>query len=479
MKLRLQKAAWSANVVTKTLRARALATSAKANWGERGSAFPNGVSSWNGNGLSWDVQRFLEEVGTDGREARYWLKVFQHRDANPEQPFAVFQVSSSIFKRPHMLNSLASSLAFLQRSGLSFILVHGGNGGCIARSKLSDQTMQLSDVLESQGAKTRPFFNCSGIIKANRDEVGRSYELNTDLLTWSLSSGYIPIVSSLAETDDGKIVHICPFRTADEIAVHYKPLKVMYLNTKGGLLNEKGRVIEAVKLSAENDEASSFPWHDNETHERIRSIKGLLDKLPFTSSVVIASANTVIKELFTHKGSGTIFKKREALHVHKSLGSIDTTRLTNLIEKTFGRKLASSYFPEINQKLIAAYITESYSAAALITNENVEGVPYLDKFAVSLQNQGLGSGETIWERIRDDFPRLFWRSRDDNRINPWYFTRSEGSWTNRAYTVFWYGVNQPKISHEIINFAISKPSSFEDKGFDDTGNDETYLRKRS
>ena len=116
------------------------------------------------------------------------------------------------------------------------------------------------------------------------------------------SSGYIPIVSSLAETDDGKIVHICPFRTADEIAVHYKPLKVMYLNTKGGLLNEKGRVIEAVKLSAENDDATSFPWHDNETHERIGSIKCLLDKLPFTSSVVIASANTVIKELFTHKG---------------------------------------------------------------------------------------------------------------------------------------------------------------------------------
>ena len=66
-------------------------------------------------------------------------------------------------------------------------------------------------------------------------------------------------------------------------------------------------------------------------------------------------------------------------------------------------------------------IFNSYSAAAIITREGgiVGNVPYLDKFAVSLQNQGLGAGETIWERIKQDFPKLFWRSRGSNRINPW------------------------------------------------------------
>ena len=62
----------------------------------------------------------------------------------------------------------------------------------------------------------------------------------------------------------------------------------------------------------------------------------------------------------------------------------------------------------------------SYSAAAIITKEDeLHNIPYLDKFAVSLQNQGLGSGETIWERMRQDFPTLFWRSKAANRINPW------------------------------------------------------------
>ena len=49
----------------------------------------------------------------------------------------------------------------------------------------------------------------------------------------------------------------------------------------------------------------------------------------------------------------------------------------------------------------------------------MKDVPYLDKFAVSLQNQGLGAGETIWEKLKQDFPSLFWRSKGSNRINPW------------------------------------------------------------
>ena len=35
------------------------------------------------------------------------------------------------------------------------------------RNKLADQAMQLADVLEGHGAKTRPFVNCSGVFKVN------------------------------------------------------------------------------------------------------------------------------------------------------------------------------------------------------------------------------------------------------------------------------------------------------------------------
>ncbi len=59
-------------------------------------------------------------------------------------------------------------MAFLQRNGLGCILVHGGNNENVESEMICEQTMQLCDVLESQGARTRPLLNCSGILKADK-----------------------------------------------------------------------------------------------------------------------------------------------------------------------------------------------------------------------------------------------------------------------------------------------------------------------
>ena len=119
---------------------------------------------------------------------------------------------------------------------------------------------------------------------------------------FTYSAGFIPIVSSLAETDEGKIVHVCPTRATDELAAHFEPLKVMYLNSKGGLTNEKGRVIEGINLPHDLEVAATLPWCDRKIQSRLTSIYTLLEKLPFTSSAVITSADAVLNELFTHKG---------------------------------------------------------------------------------------------------------------------------------------------------------------------------------
>lgn len=47
------------------------------------------------------------------------------------------------------------------------------------------------------------------------------------------------------------------------------------------------------------------------------------------------------------------------------------------------------------------------------------GTPYLDKFVVSSSKQGQGTSHVLWECIRQDLGKLFWRSRATNRINPW------------------------------------------------------------
>ena len=100
---------------------------------------------------------------------------------------------------------------------------------------------------------------------------------------------------------------------------------------------------------------------------------------------------------------------------------------------------------------------ESYRAAAIVTLEGK--IPFLDKFAVTLQAQGAGIGSSLWHRMRDENPKLFWRARHDNPINPWYFERSDGTFRDRQWIVFWYGLDGFDEVKESIQRALSLPPS--------------------
>ena len=60
------------------------------------------------------VGYFSFQIGTDPREARYWLRQFQQHESTPDQPFAVVQVDSPILNDKVMVswNSLWQLVAF-------------------------------------------------------------------------------------------------------------------------------------------------------------------------------------------------------------------------------------------------------------------------------------------------------------------------------------------------------------------------------
>ncbi|XP_051251088.1 N-acetylglutamate synthase, mitochondrial isoform X2 [Dicentrarchus labrax] len=88
------------------------------------------------------------------------------------------------------------------------------------------------------------------------------------------------------------------------------------------------------------------------------------------------------------------------------------------------------------------------------------GTPYLDKFVVSSSKQGQGTSHILWECIRQDLGKLFWRSRATNRINPWYFKHCDGSFVNGVWTVFWFGLTDIRDSYELVEYAKNLPDSF-------------------
>ena len=77
------------------------------------------------------------------------------------------------------------------------------------------------------------------------------------------------------------------------------------------------------------------PWLHSGMRLKIEQIKDLLDKLPLASSVSITRPAELAKELFTHKGSGTLIRRGERVDVHTDWSRLDQARLRDADRSEF------------------------------------------------------------------------------------------------------------------------------------------------
>uniref|UniRef100_A0A8C7XAG1 N-acetylglutamate synthase n=1 Tax=Oryzias sinensis TaxID=183150 RepID=A0A8C7XAG1_9TELE len=244
----------------------------------------------------------------------------------------------------------------------------------------------------------------------------------TSLLQWSLDSGMIPLICPVGRDTRGCSVILDQTEVTAAVSRALQPHKVMFLNHSGGLRSPGRKVLDTVCLPADLPRLSTASCLSEAERRKVTTITKILNQLPAESSAVITSADTLLSELFSHRGSGTLFKIRSWLGLcrYSSLVGIDVQRLLALINKSFDKTLKEDYFDSLQGRLRAIYLSEGYNAAAIITMEPVNGgTPYLDKFVVSSSKQGQGMSHILWECIRHDQGKLFWRSKAANKINPW------------------------------------------------------------
>lgn len=186
-------------------------------------------------------------------------------------------------------------------------------------------------------------------------------------------------------------------------------------------------------------------------------------------TVSVTSPEGLAAELFTHKGEGTQVVKGERILSLASLDGVDVPRLTALLEGAFGAKLPEGYLTGLasSGRLRRLYLSESYRGCAVVTTEGVDsgpggalgGVGYLDKFAVDPSAQGDKLGEVLWRSMVAEEPRLFWRSRAANRVNPWYYEQASGCFKSGDWTVFWRGLDAGQALPAIAT-ALALPPTF-------------------
>jgi acetylglutamate kinase len=76
--------------------------------------------------------------------------------------------------------------------------------------------------------------------------------------------------------------------------------------------------------------------------------------------------------------------------------------------------------------------------------------------------QGEGLGRAVWQVMREENPRLFWRSRRGNPVNGFYFAESDGCIKEEKWKVFWYGLESfAEIAH-CVEHCRQRPATLKD-----------------
>jgi acetylglutamate kinase len=268
----------------------------------------------------------------------------------------VIKFSGKVTEDKAVLLSLAEELALLHQVGIRICVIHGGGKqltqlaqklGVVqtvieGRRVTDDDTLELAKMifrgkinteilsaLRNRGIHAVGLSGIDGaVINAkrrppkdvvNRDtglsetvdfgHVGDVVDVDTRLITLLLENDYLPVISSLAADDDGKIYNINADTIASEIAARLGAEKLILLSDVNGIyLDPNDESTKIDRLSAR--EARQLITEGKATGGMIPKLENLillLDRGVHSAHVIGGTRqNGLLAEVFTDQGTGTM-----------------------------------------------------------------------------------------------------------------------------------------------------------------------------
>lgn len=265
-----------------------------------------------------DVQEYLQVYGTPGVERT-----------------TVIKIGGEVIENE--LDTLVNSLIFLKQAGLFPILVHGAGPQMndeLARAGVEPQYVRgnrvtdketlaiakriflkanrkIVDALVAAGAPARPI--TSGVFEATfKDQsvygyVGEVSKIHGDAVNASIDNDQIPVLSCLGESFDGQTLNINADVAARELAVNLQPYKTIFINAKGGWIEDDGTKLKEINMSNDFERMAARDYTGRQgTLLKLNEINALLSALPSSSSVALTSASALSREILSSCSSGTV-----------------------------------------------------------------------------------------------------------------------------------------------------------------------------
>ena len=419
---------------------------------------------------------------SDGKEIRAYLQRFSEVDRSR---FAVIKIGGAILGEH--LEETASALAFLHTVGLTPIVLHGGGPQLdlalkergvatnkidglritdeatldAARDVFIGENIKLVEAVRRQGVEAEGVI--AGVIEADyldKDKfglVGEPKQIRQGLIDSVVRSGAMPILTCLGIAPGGQIVNVNGDSATRALVEALQPMKIVFLTGVGRLLDKHGEVMHSINFASDYEKLMQAEWVEGGMRLKLNEIKRLLDASPLSTSVSITTPEGLIRELFTHGGSGTLVRMGEAIHQYKAKGDLDRDRTVALVEDAFGRPLKPEWWDSLDLNEI--YMSDGYRAGAILTK--LDEFTYLDKFAVVEDARGEGLSRTIWRAFVKEHPSFCWRSRTSNGFNAFYHDSADGSVKVGPWTVFWKGESDWARIEKLVRRVAALPASFE------------------
>lgn len=334
----------------------------------------------------------------------------------------------------------------------------------VARPVIYRENARLVDALEHHGVRARGLlhgvFECDFADRERLGLVGQVQRVHLDSVRGAVAAGALPVVACLGETPAGQVMNINADIATRELVWAIKPYKIIFLTPTGGLLDENGRIISAISLTADYADLIAREWVHSGMQLKLSQIRDMLEPLPPSASVSITSAARLNRELFTHTGAGTLVRKGEAIEWFPEIPAERLGQLEALLEASFSRRLRSDWLD--GRPVRGLLIAESARAAALVV-EGRGGVPYLDKIVVTPEARGEGLGAALWQSLNARCPAMYWRARANNPIAGWYFQQAESCHRRGAWVVFTIGMTDPTELAGVVDDAAGRDSGWNEE----------------
>ncbi len=382
------------------------------------------------------IRRFLESVGQKG-DVDLYLRLFQSQD---KEGFALIAADAQIVRTA--LDPFHFDLRILAGLGLCPVVLLG-----LFDAKDADRQAQIVyDWLIEDQVPARVLAAPRALDAATIDAVRDTVRSTT-----------IPIVSleaAHAETTDAR------FNRLSALASRLGTRKVVFTSARlrAGLEREGAPHMSVVNLTTDYDRLTGAHGQLARRHcTLLRQARDLLDEVPHRMTVAVVNPLSLLRELFTVNGAGTLIRKGSRVESHPNFDKLDVPRLRALIESAFGRLLRPDALARDVERV---FVEEHYRGAVLFAASPV--APYLTKFAVERTAQGEGIGGDLWAAVVEKYPTFFWRARPDNPVTPWYARQCDGLARFADWHVFWRRLPVEKIP-TAIEYALAQPRDFEVK----------------